>query len=210
MRLVPSPPGRVTSGSVMFEGNDLLQAPIDVMRSLRGRKISMIFQEPMTALSPLMSVGKQLAETLHLHRDISADAARQTSEEWLAKMGLPDPHEAMTRLPHQLSGGMRQRVMIAMALMLNPDVVIADEPTTALDVTVQAQIFELLLKVKSEKSAVLYITHDMGAVWEICDRLLVMHEGRIVEEGAVSEVLTKPRHEYTRRLLQAATFTEVL
>jgi peptide/nickel transport system ATP-binding protein/oligopeptide transport system ATP-binding protein len=203
LRLVPSPPGRVISGSAVHQGRDLLRMPIAELRSLRGRGISMIFQEPMTSLSPLMSIGRQLAETLHLHESVGEEDAWRRSQDWLARTGIPDPGDCMRRLPHQLSGGMRQRVTIAMALMLNPDLVIADEPTTALDVTVQAQIFDLLLHLRSKDASVLLITHDMGAVWEVCDRVMVMYAAQLVEEGPVREVFAKPLHPYTRGLLRA-------
>ncbi len=203
LRLVPSPPGRMLGGHVLFGGFDLVGLPAAQLRDLRGRRISMIFQEPMTALSPLVSVGRQLAESVLLHRDLSRAAAMDLAADWLGRVGVPDPAHALRRLPHELSGGMRQRVMIAMALMLEPEVIIADEPTTALDVTVQAQIFDLLLRARSANSTILFITHDMGAVWEICDRVMIMYAARIVEQAPVKELFARPAHPYTRGLLKS-------
>ncbi|OGV45369.1 MAG: peptide ABC transporter ATP-binding protein [Lentisphaerae bacterium GWF2_57_35] len=203
LRLIPSPPGRVASGRIVHRGRDLLSLPIQEMRSIRGSAISMIFQEPMSALSPLHRVGGQLMETLMLHRPVSRKEAWRTSVEWLDKVGIPDPAARMDAYPFQLSGGMRQRVMIAMALMLDPELVIADEPTTALDVTVQAQIFDLLLKMKSRKTAILLITHDMGVVWNVCDRVHVMYASKLVEKGPRKEIFEHPRHPYTQGLLKA-------
>ena len=203
LRLIPSPPGCIESGRILYGGTDLLQMPIAELRALRGRKISMIFQEPMTALSPLHVVGDQLAEALQLHQPASGREARRTAEEWLAKVGIPDPATNMKAYPFQLSGGMRQRVMIAMALMLHPDLVIADEPTTALDVTIQAQIFELMLKMREKNTALLLITHDMGVIWEMCDRVAVMYASQVVEQGTVRDVFEQPLHPYTQGLLRA-------
>ncbi len=203
VRLVPSPPGRIESGAVRFGGRDLLALPIAELRQIRGRAISLIFQEPLTALSPLHRIGFQLVEVLQLHRPMAKGAAWKLSAEWLRKVGIPDPAERMFAYPHQCSGGMRQRVMIAMALMLDPDLVIADEPTTALDVTIQAQIFELMLELKGRDSAILLITHDMGTVWELCRRVIVMYASRIVEEGPVEAVFAAPLHPYTRGLLNS-------
>ncbi len=203
MRLIPSPPGRIESGAVLFGGRDLLALPISELRQIRGRSISMIFQEPLTALSPLHRVGAQLVEILRLHRPLGWREAWKIGEAWLEKVGLPDPAERMFAYPHQCSGGMRQRVMIAMALMLDPDLVIADEPTTALDVTIQSQIFDLMLALKSRDSSILLITHDMGVVWELCARVIVMYASRIVEEGSVQDVFSAPLHPYTRGLLNS-------
>ena len=219
LRLLPHPPAVISSGSILFGGYDLLGLPVRGLRDVRGRRISMIFQEPMTALSPLMPIGRQMAETRQLHAGGPAELAIRTGRQnavlesdldlrafcagWLERVGIPDPAACIDRFPHELSGGMRQRVMIAMALMLDPDVIIADEPTTALDVTVQAQVFDLLLSAKSSRAAVLFITHDMGAVWEICDRVMVMYAARIVERGAVEEVFRHPAHPYTRGLLRS-------
>ncbi|MBU4199677.1 MAG: ABC transporter ATP-binding protein [Verrucomicrobia bacterium] len=203
VRLIPSPPGRIEAGSVRFDGRDLLALPIEELRQIRGRAISMIFQDPLTALSPLHRIGAQLAETLQLHRPIGRREAWAIGEDWLQRVGIPDPAERLFAYPHQCSGGMRQRVMIAMALMLNPDLVIADEPTTALDVTIQAQIFELMLALKRRDSSILLITHDMGVVWELCSRMIVMYASRIVEEGSVPDVFSAPLHPYTRGLLSS-------
>ena len=203
VRLIPAPPGRIEAGAVHFGGRDLLALPIKELRQIRGRAISIIFQDPLTALSPLHRIGAQLAETLQLHRPVGRREAWATGEDWLRRVGIPDPAERMLAYPHQCSGGMRQRVMIAMALMLNPDLVIADEPTTALDVTIQAQIFELMLALKSRDSSILMITHDMGVVWELCARVIVMYASRIVEEGSVKDVFAAPLHPYTRGLLNS-------
>ncbi|MFH0879532.1 MAG: ABC transporter ATP-binding protein [Lentisphaerota bacterium] len=203
MRLIPSPPGRIESGRILYRGRDLLQAPIGDIQKIRGASISMIFQEPMTALSPLHRVGEQLVEALQLHRAMPWREAWALGADWLKRVGIPDPDERMYAYPYQLSGGMRQRVMIAMAMMLEPDLIIADEPTTALDVTVQAQIFELLMKMKARKTAVLLITHDMGVVWNLCDRVHVMYAARLVEKGSKKDVLENPLHPYTQGLLKA-------
>ena len=180
LRLLPRPPARFVSGRILFDKKDLMTLPIEELRKIRGSAISMIFQEPMTALSPLHKVGHQLVETLQLHRQIDLKEAWRLSEDWLARTEIPNPRERMYSYPHELSGGMRQRIMIAMALMLEPRLIIADEPTTALDVTVQAQIFKLLMRMKNKNTAVLLITHDMAVVWEMCDRVLVMYAARIV------------------------------
>ncbi len=203
LRLIPSPPGRIAGGRILFDDRDLLALPIAELRRIRGREISMIFQEPMTALSPLHRVGRQLVETLRLHKDISRSEAWRTGIEWLRKVGVPAAEERMHAYPFQLSGGMRQRVMIAMALMLEPRLVIADEPTTALDVTVQAQILDLMLEMKGTDAALLLITHDMGVIWETCDRVAVMYASRIVETGSRDAVFHTPLHPYTQGLLRA-------
>ena len=203
LRLLPRPPARFVSGTVAFNGADLLTLPIEQLRRIRGAGISMIFQEPMTALSPLHRVGRQLCEMLRFHTDLDGKAAWQLAVEWLDKVGLPDPEQRMTFYPHHLSGGMRQRVMIAMALMLKPRLIIADEPSTALDVTVQAQIFRLLMRMKEEATSMLLITHDLAVVWEVCDRIYVMKNSRLVEHGKVEPLFDAPAHDYTRALLQA-------
>ena len=203
LRIIPCPPGRIVSGRVEFEGADLLALPIAQMRDIRGRRISMIFQEPMTALSPLHCVGDQLDESVLVHREMRQGEVRALSREWLRRVGIPDPDHCMTAYPHQLSGGMRQRVMIAMALMMEPRLLIADEPTTALDVTVQAQVLDLLRAIKRADMAILFITHDMGIVWELCDRVAVMYAGEIVEVGSVESVFRKPAHPYTEALLES-------
>lgn len=201
LRLIPSPPGRIVSGKVWFEGNDLRSMPIETMRQVRGQKISMVFQEPMTALSPLHLVGDQVCEAVLLHRALPSQEVQSLACEWLRRVGIPDPERCMESYPHQLSGGMRQRVMIAMALTMNPALLIADEPTTALDVTIQAQVLDLLRGIKGPGMAILFITHDMGIVWELCDRVAVMYAGEVVEEGGVREVFAAPAHPYTEALL---------
>ena len=207
LRLVPRPPARFVAGGVFFAGEDLLTLPIERLRAIRGAQISMIFQEPMTALSPLHRVGSQLSEMLERRAGsnggMSRAAAWKRSEEWLARVGLPDPAERMRFYPHQLSGGQRQRVMIAMALMMKPKLIIADEPSTALDVTVQAQIFKLLMSMKEEETSLLLITHDLGVVWELCDRLYVMKDSRLVESGPLEALFRSPARAYTRALLEA-------
>ncbi len=204
IRLVPNPPGRVEKGEVIFDGKNLLTLPIDELRKIRGSEISVIFQEPMTALSPLHSVGQQLAEVVRIHEPgTSKEEAMARAIEWLGKVGIPDPAERAKAYPFQFSGGMRQRVMIAMALILHPRLIIADEPTTALDVTLQSQIFELILAMKAEDTSILFITHDMGVIWELADRVLVMKNGRLIEEGEVEPLFAAPREDYTRELLAA-------
>ncbi len=203
LRLVPSPPGQITRGTISLDGRDLLTLPLSELRHVRGRSISMIFQEPMTALSPLHRVGRQLVEAVRLHRSLPRQEAWNLSAEWLTKVGIPDARQRMRSYPFELSGGMRQRVMIAMALILDPSLVIADEPTTALDVTIQAQILDLMLDMKSADTSLLFITHDMGVVWEICDRVAVMYAGQIVEQGMVRDVFLDPLHPYTRALLDS-------
>ncbi len=204
MRLIPSPPGRIHSGKIIFDSKkDLLSLPASEMRTLRGKDISMIFQEPMTALSPLHRVGSQLIETVQLHQNLSKKEAKEYSENWLAKVGIPAPGERMNSYPFELSGGMRQRVMIAMALMLSPKLIIADEPTTALDVTIQAQVLDLMLETKTRDASLLFITHDMGVIWEICTRVLVMYAAKIVEEAPVRDLFANPLHPYTQGLLKS-------
>jgi peptide/nickel transport system ATP-binding protein len=201
LRLLPSPPGSIDSGSIRFRGHDLLTLTPTELRALRGQSISMIFQEPMTALSPLHRIGRQLIETIRLHRSTSRKAARATALEWLGRVGIPDPETAFNALPHELSGGMRQRVMIAMAMILEPALIIADEPTTALDVTVQAQILELMRTTRESDTSVLLITHDMGVIRDMCSRVIVMYAGHIVETGAVDQIYRDALHPYTRALL---------
>ena len=203
LRLVPSPPGRIVSGSVRFDGEDLLSAPIERLREVRGRRIGMIFQEPMTALSPLHTIGSQMIEAQRLHRRISRREARISAEDWLRKVGLPDPAENLRAYPHQLSGGMRQRAMIATALMLEPALMIADEPTTALDVTIQAQVLDLMRRMRTADTAILLITHDMGVVWEMCSRVAVMYAGELVEVAGARDLFERPLHPYTEALLRS-------
>ena len=202
-RLIPSPPGSIESGKVLFKGQDLMRISSEALRDIRGNAISMIFQEPLSALSPLHRIGRQLLEAVRLHRQMSKKEAWRFSEEWLRKVGIPDSKERMFSYPYQLSGGMQQRVMIAMALMLEPALIIADEPTTALDVTTQAQIFDLLQRMKHNLTSLLLITHDMGVVWEMCERVLVMYAARIVETGSREAIFKSPAHPYTIGLLEA-------
>jgi peptide/nickel transport system ATP-binding protein len=202
LRLIPTPPGRIRGGRVLFNGEDLLQASDARMREVRGNRISMIFQEPMTSLNPVFSVGEQIAESLRLHAGLDGAAARERAIEMLRQVGIPAPERRVDEYPHQLSGGMRQRVMIAMALACRPDILIADEPTTALDVTVQAQIFDLLRELQRDKgTAIVLITHDMGAVAEMADRVMVMYAGRVIEQGSAHDVLASPGHPYTQGLI---------
>ena len=204
LRLIPRPPGRFVNGEIVFKGRDLLSVPINELRHIRGKDIGMIFQEPMTALSPLKRVGRQMVESLRMHdSDLSKTQAWDTAIRWLDRVGIPEPAERMHNYPFQLSGGMRQRVMIAMALMMHPALIIADEPTTALDVTIQAQVFDLITGMKADDTAMLLITHDMGVIWELCDRVIVMYASRIVEEGSKEDLFREPRHPYTRGLLRA-------
>lgn len=203
LRLIPMPPGRIVSGSALFQGEDLLKAPSSRLRDIRGRAISMIFQEPMAALSPLHRIGDQLIEALRFHQNIPKKTAEETALGWLRKVNIPGAAQRMNAYPFELSGGMQQRVMIAMALMMQPDLVIADEPTTALDVTVQAQIFELIREMRRRDTTILLITHDMGVVWEMCDRILVMYAGRLAEEGRPLDIYSNPLHPYTQGLLRS-------
>ncbi|MBN9511990.1 MAG: ABC transporter ATP-binding protein [Alphaproteobacteria bacterium] len=202
MRLIPSPPGRIVSGAIKLGGRDLLKISEEEMRAVRGNEISMIFQEPMTSLNPVMTIGKQISEALILHRNMDRKAALKRAVEMLDLVRIPEPVQRAKEYPHQLSGGMRQRAMIAMALACNPKVLIADEPTTALDVTIQAQILELIVDLQREFSAaVILITHDLGVVAETARRVIVMYAGRKVEEATVGELFSKPLHPYTVGLL---------
>ncbi len=205
MGLVPDPPGRILPGSaIRFRGRDLATLRPREMRRLRGSEIAMIFQEPMTSLNPVYSVGDQIAEALQIHRKMGRAEARTEGVRLLQEVGIPEPERRFDEYPHQLSGGMRQRVMIAMALSCEPDLLIADEPTTALDVTIQAQILDLLAGIRERRGmAVLLITHDLGVVAEVCDRVLVMYAGQVVESGSVREIFHSPRHPYTRGLLDS-------
>jgi peptide/nickel transport system ATP-binding protein/oligopeptide transport system ATP-binding protein len=202
--LLPQPPGRVAGGQVLFEGQDLLQLSEPDMQAIRGGDISMIFQEPMTSLNPVFSVGDQVIETIRVHQGLGPKAARERAIEMLTKVGIPSPERRIDDYPHQLSGGMRQRVMIAMALACNPKLLLADEPTTALDVTIQAQILDLLRSLQEEMHmAVIVITHNMGVVAEFAHRVIVMYAGQIVEEASVDDVFDRPGHPYTEGLLRS-------
>ncbi|XUM20463.1 ABC transporter ATP-binding protein [Bradyrhizobium oligotrophicum S58] len=203
MRLIPEPPGKI-AGSIKLEGRDILTLSDREMRALRGNDISMIFQEPMTSLNPVLTVGRQIGETLRLHQGLDQAQAEARAVEMLTLVGIPEPIRRVREYPHQLSGGMRQRVMIAMALACNPKLLIADEPTTALDVTIQAQILKLMLELKQRVgAAIILITHDLGVVAEVAERVMVMYAGRKVEEAPVGELFRSPRHPYTQGLLGA-------
>jgi peptide/nickel transport system ATP-binding protein len=215
LRLIASPPGRIVSGAIRFEGVDLLGLDESDMRRIRGNDISMIFQEPMTSLNPVLTIGRQIGETLMLHQRLDRRAALQRAVEMLRLVQIPEPERRVGEYPHQLSGGMRQRVMIAMALACNPKLLIADEPTTALDVTIQAQILDLMRELKRKTgAAIVLITHDLGVVAEMAQRVIVMYAGRKVEEAAVAELFARPLHPYTLGLLTSipklgATLTQV-
>ncbi|HET8797026.1 MAG TPA: ABC transporter ATP-binding protein [Thermoanaerobaculia bacterium] len=203
MRLV-APPGKITGGEIRFKGRDLATLPEREMRSVRGNDIAMVFQEPMTSLNPVFKIGAQVAEAIRIHRGASKKEAWKQAGEMLELVSIPDPHKRLDDYPHQLSGGMRQRVMIAIALSCDPELLIADEPTTALDVTIQAQIMELLASLQKKLGlAVLLITHDLGVVAEFCERVVVMYTGRVVEEAPVRQLFAAPAHPYTRGLLRS-------
>ena len=203
IRLVP-PPGHIAAGAIEFAGRDLLQLPERAMRAVRGAEIAMIFQEPTTSLNPVFTIGDQIAEAIRLHREVSRSAARKQTIEMLRTVEIPEPERRVDAYPHQLSGGMRQRVMIAMALSCRPKLLIADEPTTALDVTIQAQILDLLGALQRRFGmALLLVTHDLGVVAERADEVAIMYAGRIVERGSVAEVFRAPLHPYTRGLLDS-------
>ena len=204
MRLIPQPPGRITGGSISFAGRNVLKMQPEELRRLRGDRIAMIFQEPMTSLNPVFTIGEQLVEGIVLHQKVTNSEARKLAAEMLGLTGIPSPDERLQDYPHQLSGGMRQRVMIAMACSCKPDLLIADEPTTALDVTIQAQILELLRNLKRQVGmAMLLITHDLGVVAEMAERVAVMYAGRIVEEQPVVQLFSAPQHPYTQGLLES-------
>ena len=204
MRLVPSPPGQIVGGEVVFAGRNVLTMRDRELRNLRGNKISMIFQDPMTSLNPFLRISTQLVETIMLHQDLGRADATGRAVEMLTKVGIPAAERRVHDYPHQFSGGMRQRVMIAMALSCNPEILIADEPTSALDVTIQAQILELIKALSSELgTAVILITHDLGVVAGLCNRVCVMYAGRIVEQATVDEMFAEPRHPYTRGLIRS-------
>ncbi|GAB6138236.1 ABC transporter ATP-binding protein [Halanaerobaculum tunisiense] len=204
MQLIPTPPGEIAGGEIKFKNEDLLDKSIAEIREIRGNQISMIFQEPMTSLNPVYTIGDQIAETLQLHQDITKEQAVDKAVTMLEKVGIPSPEERVTEHPHQLSGGMRQRVMIAMALSCNPELLIADEPTTALDVTIQAQILELMQDLKDEfNTAIMLITHDLGVIAEVADKVAVMYGGRVVEQAEVKTLFKDPEHPYTKGLINS-------
>ena len=204
MRLLPQPMGQIVSGSIELDGTDLTQLPIHQMEKIRGAKIGMVFQEPMTALNPVHAVGRQLTEALLIHKDITPNAAIREAVGMLDRVGIPSPDVRMTEYPHQLSGGMRQRVVIAMALACKPDLLIADEPTTALDVTIQAQILELIKELQAEMGmSVILITHDLGVIAETCDEVVVMYAGKVAEKGTVFDIFDRAAHPYTKGLLKS-------
>ncbi len=204
MGLIPQPPGRIAGGEILFDGEDLLKKSNDEMRRLRGNRISMIWQDPMTSLNPFLRVSRQLIEPLQTHRNMSKEEARKVAIEMLEKVGIPGPAERFDQYPHQFSGGMRQRVMIAMALLCQPELLIADEPTTALDVTIQAQILELIKDLRTDfGTSVVVITHDLGVVAGMADRIVVMYAGRVMEEATSTELFGRPSHPYTVGLLKS-------
>ena len=204
IRLIPDPPGKIVSGRILFEGTDLVSLSEDRMRRIRGNQISMIFQEPMTSLNPVFTVGEQVSEVLRLHQGLSRHNARLRVVEIFQMVGIPAPNKRLSDYPHQMSGGMRQRVMIAMALACNPRLMIADEPTTALDVTIQAQILDLMNKLKAETgAAILFITHDLGVIAEMAQRVAVMYAGRVMEYADVDDLFSTPKHPYTVGLMRS-------
>ena len=204
MRLIPDPPGKIIDGEILFDGEDVLKVDLDDMREIRGGKMSMVFQEPMTSLNPVLTVERQLSETLQLHKEMSRSEAAKEAVNLLERVGIPDPESRVKQYPHQFSGGMRQRVMIAMALSCNPRLIIADEPTTALDVTIQAQILELMKSLTTEFGvALIIITHNLGVVARYADRVNIMYGGKIIERGTAQEIYADPKHPYTRGLLKS-------
>jgi len=204
LRLIAQPPGKISSGEILFKGEDILKLRPRRLREIRGNDISMIFQEPMSSLNPVFTVGNQMEEVIVLHQGVDRKRARGTAVEMLQQVNMPDPEQVLSKYPHELSGGMRQRVMIAMELSCRPDLLIADEPTTALDVTVQAQVLTILVDlVRGLGTSVLFISHDLGVIAQLCDRVSVMYAGRIVETAPVTKLFAAPRHPYTRGLLQA-------
>ncbi|MGC5328474.1 ABC transporter ATP-binding protein [Brevibacillus sp. SYSU BS000544] len=204
MRLIPYPPGKIVDGSIRFKGEDLVTASEKRMREIRGNEIAMIFQEPMTSLNPVYTIGNQIGEAIRIHTKVSKNEARKRSIEMLRKVGIPRAEQIVDEYPHQLSGGMRQRVMIAMAMACNPELLIADEPTTALDVTIQAQILDLMRRLNEDMgTAILLITHDLGVVAEMCHRVIVMYAGNVVEQADVRTILKDPKHPYTIGLINS-------
>jgi oligopeptide/dipeptide ABC transporter ATP-binding protein len=204
LRLIPDPPGKIVTGQILFEGTNLVELTAAEMRRVRGNDISMIFQEPMTSLNPVFTIGNQIAEAVRLHQGLSKKEALEKAVEMLTLVGIPVPERRVHEYPHQLSGGMRQRAMIAMALSCNPKVLIADEPTTALDVTIQAQILDLMRNLQHELgTAILMITHDLGVVAEMARKVVVMYAGKVVEQAPVEQIFAEPNHPYTQGLLQS-------
>ncbi|MDF2815230.1 MAG: peptide transporter ATP-binding protein [Paenibacillus sp.] len=204
MRLIPSPPSMIKGGSINFLGQDLLKKSEQQMQGVRGKEIGMIFQDPMTSLNPTMTVGKQISEGLIKHQNLSANAAKRKAIEMLGLVGIPNPEDRVKQYPHEFSGGMRQRVMIAIALACNPALLIADEPTTALDVTIQAQILRLMKNLQQDMgTSIILITHDLGVVADMCDRVIVMYAGKVVETGTKMEIFKNPKHPYTKGLLRS-------
>lgn len=204
IRLIPQPPGKIVDGEVLFDGQDLLKLKEDELRQIRGNRIAMIFQDPMTSLNPVLTIGRQITEAIELHLNMSKEQARKRAIQLLEMVGIPGAASRLDDYPHQFSGGMRQRVMIAMGLSCNPQLLIADEPTTALDVTIQAQIVDLVQRLQDELGmAIIWITHDLGVVAGMADRVLVMYAGFIVEEAGVHEIYARPRHPYTLGLLRS-------
>ena len=204
MKLIPQPPGKIVHGEILFEGQDLVEYSLTQMRSIRGNRIAMIFQEPMTSLNPVYAIGDQIAEMISLHQKVGKRESRNRAVEMLRRVQIPAPEKRVHEYPHQLSGGMRQRAMIAMALSCNPEILIADEPTTALDVTVQAQILELMLQLQADyNTAIMMITHDLGVIAEMAARVVVMYAGKVVEQADTVSIFQNPKHPYTEGLLKS-------
>ena len=204
MRLIKEPPGKIVSGKIQFDGTDLLKLPLNHMRRIRGNRISMIFQEPMTSLNPVYTIGRQISEMFILHKNMGKQESLNQAVEMLKQVQIPTPEERIHEFPHQLSGGMRQRAMIAMALSCEPEILIADEPTTALDVTIQAQILDLMIHLKENfNAAILMITHDLGVIAETAQRIVVMYAGKVMEEGLTRMILEDPKHPYTQGLMRS-------
>ncbi len=211
MRLLPQPMGQIVGGSIVFKGQDLIHLPLNQMEKIRGNDIGMVFQEPMTALNPVHTIGKQLTEVLLLHNDYKSQFAIREAIDILDRVGIPSPEVRMGEYPHQLSGGMRQRIVIAIALACKPSLLIADEPTTALDVTIQAQILELIKELQSEMGmSVVLITHDLGVIAETCEQVVVMYAGKVAEKGSVYDIFDHPAHPYTRGLLASIPTLETV
>ncbi|MBM4761263.1 ABC transporter ATP-binding protein [Bacillus sp. B15-48] len=211
LRLIPSPPGKIAGGRILFDGKDLLTLSENDMRDVRGNEISMIFQDPMTSLNPVFTVGDQIMESIRIHRKVSKKEAKQAAIDMLKLVGIPEAEKRIKMYPHEFSGGMRQRVMIAIALACNPKLLIADEPTTALDVTVQAQILDLMKNLQDTiDTSIIMITHDLGVVWEMCDKVIVMYAGNTVESGSVKALYDEPLHPYTWGLLDSQIKSDIV